>query len=269
MLNISIISSNPECINTASILSDKLGYPVYDGNLDDCNSPLGADSYVLLVDEYGVSLVQPGISTHGPIKVDFSSGRNNHRRKYGGGNGQMIAKAVGISGRFKPSIMDLTAGLGADGFIFASLGCNVKLIERNPLIASLLQDGILRANADSKDDSDLASIMEKLVLIESDSFYLMSDLTEDEKPDVIYLDPMFPHRKKTAKVKKEMQAFQAIVGDDNDSGLLLDKAIDTARYRVVIKRPNHAEYLHNMAPTYSLSGKSIRFDIFAKKKMLS
>ena len=76
---------------------------------------------------------------------------------------------------------------------------------------------------------------------------------------------MSPRRQKAAKVKKEMQAFQSIVGDDPDADVLLVKAINVARYRVVVKRPNHARFLGQLKPTYSLKGKSTRFDIYVNR----
>jgi hypothetical protein len=33
---------------------------------------------------------------------------------------------------------------------------------------------------------------------------------------VVYLDPMFPHKQKSALVKKEMRVFQSLVGPDLD-----------------------------------------------------
>ena len=80
---------------------------------------------------------------------------------------------------------------------------------------------------------------------------------------------MFPNRSKSAKVKKEMQAFQKIVGPDSDADVLVDKALQLARYRVVIKRPVVAGYLADRKPSYSLSGKNTRFDIFALQKLPS
>jgi 16S rRNA (guanine1516-N2)-methyltransferase len=196
-------------------------------------------------------------------------GSNNHRRRFGGGNGQAIAKAVGVSGRFMPRVLDLTAGLGGDGFVLASLGCRVSLVERHPLICSLLRDGINRAREEGESDPAIRDLMNRLDLIECDSLEILSDITIDQRPDVIYLDPMFPHRKKSAKVKKEMQAFQHIVGSDIDSDGLLEKALEIARYRVVIKRPSVAKFLGDKKPTYSLEGKSTRFDVFALSKIPS
>ena len=80
--------------------------------------------------------------------------------------------------------------------------------------------------------------------------------------DVVYLDPMFPHREKSALVKKEMQIFKEIVGADADSDDLFPIARSVAKKRVVVKRPSKAEFLANKKPTYSVTGRSSRFDIY-------
>ena len=268
MISIQVSSDSPHYLVQAKELSSVLGYPLVTdiGSPDDYqNDP----SYVLLVGEDGLSLFPSNRRLHGPIRVDFMLGSNNHRRRFGGGNGQAIAKAVGVSGRFLPRVLDLTAGLGGDGFVLASLGCRVSLVERHPLICSLLRDGINRAREEGESDPSIRDLMNRLDLIECDSLEILSDITIDQRPDVIYLDPMFPHRKKSAKVKKEMQAFQHIVGSDIDSDGLLERALEIARYRVVIKRPSVAKFLGDKKPTYSLEGKSTRFDVFALSKIPS
>jgi 16S rRNA (guanine1516-N2)-methyltransferase len=88
---------------------------------------------------------------------------------------------------------------------------------------------------------------------------------QDERPDVVYIDPMFPPSKKSALVKKEMRAFHQLVGADQDSGELLEAALEVAIHRVVVKRPLKSEYVTGKKPSYSLSGKAIRFDIYALK----
>ena len=64
----------------------------------------------------------------------------------------MIAKAVGIAQGVRPRVLDATAGLGKDAFVLASLGCEMSLIERQPLIGALLEDGLARG----ADDFDVA-----------------------------------------------------------------------------------------------------------------
>jgi 16S rRNA (guanine1516-N2)-methyltransferase len=100
-----------------------------------------------------------------------------------------------------------------------------------------------------------------------DSRTYLESLTAEEFPDVIYLDPMFPERQKTADVKKEMAAFHSIVGKDEDADALLPLALAHVNYRVVVKRPRKAPFLNSQVPSYQLEGKSSRFDIYTVKKL--
>ena len=89
----------------------------------------------------------------------------------------------------------------------------------------------------------------------------------DEPPQVIYLDPMFPHRDKTALVKKEMRLFRPLVGADQDAPALLAAALALASHRVVVKRPRKAPCIEGPKPSYALEGKSSRYDIYPKKAL--
>ena len=99
-------------------------------------------------DSAAVALQQLGAQAPGPVRVDFVEGQAAHRRLFGGGSGQMIAKAVGVAQGVRPQVLDATAGLGKDAFVLASLGCQMTLIERQPLVAALLADGLQRARDD-------------------------------------------------------------------------------------------------------------------------
>lgn len=151
--------------------------------------------FSLQVGEHGLQLQQLGPDAPGPVRVDFVEGGAAHRRLYGGGSGQMIAKAVGIAQGVRPRVLDATAGLGKDAFVLASLGCEMSLIERQPLIGALLEDGLARA----AEDFDVAPIVARMKLLKGNSIDVMLNW-QGEPPQVIYLDPMFPHREKTALV---------------------------------------------------------------------
>ena len=86
----------------------------------------------------------------GPVFIDFVSGKNQHRRQFGGGRGQPLAKAVGLKNGANPIIIDATAGFGRDAFVFASLGCQVTMLEQQPLVAALLSDAMQRAETDAE-----------------------------------------------------------------------------------------------------------------------
>ncbi len=137
----------------------------------------------------------------GAIFVDLVSGAVAHRRKFGGGKGQSIAKAVGLNKGATPVVLDGTAGLGRDAFVLASLGCKVQMVERHPVVAALLDDGLARA----KQDLEIGGwVSERMSLLHASSHDALAQLMAQddfEQPDVVYLDPMYPHpenKKKSA-----------------------------------------------------------------------
>ncbi len=225
-------------------------------------------AFALVFDHLGVSLQQTGRKAPGPIRVDFVSGAASHRRRFGGGKGQMIAKAVGLKAGIYPRVLDLTAGLGQDAFVLASLRCRLTLVERSPLVQALLADGLARAEAYGRqEDAELLAIVERMTLHCADSIEYLDTLSDDSVAEVIYLDPMFPERSKAADVKKAMKAFHTLVGGDLDADQLLEKSLERARYRVVVKRPRKAPCLGGRTPSYQLPGKSSRFDIYTLRKL--
>ena len=203
----------------------------------------------------------------GAVYVDLAGGSVAHRRKFGGGRGQAIAKAVGLKGGVTPTVVDGTAGLGRDAFVLASLGCKVQMVERHPVVAALLDDGLARAKADSEIGS---WISERLTLLHASSHNALEQLAADPNfvaPDVVYLDPMYPHKKKSALVKKEMRVFQTLVGADLDADGLLAPALALATKRVVVKRPDYAEFLAGQKPAMAIETKKNRFDVYVKAAM--
>ncbi len=197
-----------------------------------------------------------------PVVVDFVGGKAGHRRRFGGGKGQDIAKAVGLNKGVKPSVLDATGGLGRDAFVLASLGCQLTVIERSPVIAALLEDGLQRAGL----NAEVADVIDRIRLVNANSAKAMVEISaSNQKVDVVYLDPMFPHREKSALVKKEMRLFQDLIGADLDADGLLEPALTLAEHRVVVKRPRKAPDLANKEPTYRLEGKACRYDIYALK----
>lgn len=241
----------PEFSDAARALADRLGLP------------LGGESeFALQLGVAGLQLQVLGADAAGPVRVDFVEGPLAHRRQQGGGSGQMIAKAVGIQPGIRPVILDVTAGLGRDAFVLAQLGCQVTLIERQPLVLALLADGLRRGLV----DQEVRPIIERMHLRPGNAIELMQTWTGDP-PQVIYLDPMFPHREKSSLVKKEMRVFRSLVGADDDAPELLRAALALASHRVVVKRPRKAPNVAGQAPGYTLEGKSSRFDIYPKKAL--
>ena len=214
--------------------------------------------FILQVNEQVLELIKCDEPKLAGICVDFVSGAAEHRRKFGGGRGQDIAKAIGLKHGFTPHVLDATAGLGRDAFVLASLGCKVTMLERMPVVAALLTDGLARAEI----HTEVNDITSQMSLVHTSSIEAFS---EQGQPDVIYLDPMYPHKGKSALVKKEMRVFQSLVGEDLDADNLLAPALALAKYRVVVKRPNYAEPLAGKKPSTSIKMKKNRFDVYVNQ----
>lgn len=218
--------------------------------------------YCLVITDNTVELHAPEFGK--PISVDFVSGKNAHRRKFGGGRGQPFAKAIGLKGGQNPTVIDATAGYGRDAFVLANLGCKITLIERQTLLWALLHDAIETA----KQDPEISEIADRMSLIHGTSTDYLAQLPETEWPDVIYMDPMYPSREKSALVKKEMQLLHQLVGPDIDSEDLLAIAQKRAKKRVVVKRPNSAPFISEQKPSVSIEGKTTRYDIYLTQQNL-
>ncbi|MDR5900812.1 class I SAM-dependent methyltransferase [Halomonas icarae] len=200
-----------------------------------------------------------------PLAVDFTAGRAAHRRRFGGGRGQLIARACGLTQGVTPTVVDATAGLGRDAFVLASLGARVLMMERVTAIFALLEDGLARALA----DADTAEIAMRMQLVHGDAVRDLEARVAESgfSPQVIHLDPMFPHREKSALVKKEMRLFRTLAGDDADAPRLLEAALDVATHRVVVKRPRKAPAIEGPAPRHVIEGKTSRYDLYVHRSL--
>ncbi len=191
-----------------------------------------------------------------PVWIDFSDASLIFRKTQKQTN-ELLMRAIGATKKNVLSVVDATAGLGTDGFLMASFGCRVTLLERSPVLYELLRDAMRRYRQTTKVNRV------SLRLLHQDAIHYLSEIIEkDEKPDIVYLDPMFPHRTKSALVKKEMRFLREIVGEDLDADQLLLVALRAAKKRVVVKRPRLAPHLANRKPDFSQTGKSCRFDVY-------
>lgn len=226
-----------------------------------------------LARELGLALVQPTggsrfryLLVPSPQGLQLCDGRNPRVRPLSV-NASRLATQVGAISRRQPlaravgrrahNIVDVTAGFGDDALLLAAMGYRVTAIERCPIVGALLRDGIMRACADNK----LAGLLDqRLTLIIGEAREQLPGL--DPVPDTIYMDPMFPpKRKRSALARKSVRVLRELVGDDEDAPQLLQFCLRQAKQRVVVKRPHYAEPL--MAkPSLSYSGKLVRYDVY-------
>ncbi len=245
MLKIMVIAEKG-CEHKAKEVANNLSLPIADVT--------AAADYFLVVTTERLELCENSKQHTRPIYVDFLAGKLAYRRKYGGGKGQLLARAVGVQSGKALQVLDATAGFGQDSFVLATLGCEVLMLERSPIVAALLEDGLRRASL-SPDFAEL-----RLKLKRGNAITYMQECKV--RPDVVYLDPMFPERTKSALVKKEMRILRAVVGEDLDVEQLLQVALKCAFKRVVVKRPRLAPQISGPKPDLEFNGKSSRFDVY-------
>jgi 16S rRNA (guanine1516-N2)-methyltransferase len=247
-----VVPDSPEQVDAARQLARRLDLPLIDPASDQSAMELALTAQRL-------ELRYPNLGA--PLFVDFVKGRMGYRRRCEGRK-QPLARAIGLKGSIYPSVLDATAGLGRDGFILASLGCRMFLVEQSPIIGMLLEDGLERA----RQVPETAFIVARITLIQTNSIEWMAKLSAHNCPEVVYLDPMYPERSKSALVKKEMRLLRALIGKDENAPLLLKAALECARQRVVVKRPRLAPAIEGPKPNFTLESKNTRFDIYLVRK---
>lgn len=188
------------------------------------------------------------------------------RYRRNSGATELLGKAVGQRKKSRLVVLDATAGLGRDAFVLAHLDCDVVLCEREPAIAELLRSGLDLASHSG--DSGLAGIVQRMTLYSGDARHI--DAQRLAGIDVIYLDPMFPPRGKSAAVKKEMTLFHDLLQhacEPQDADALLMWALEQDVARVVVKRPARAPSLALRQPSHSISGKAVRYDVYVHRAL--
>ena len=242
----------------------------------------------LSVDATGLSLTDGDQAMRG----DFT--KLQKRLQYHNLTHELLVKATKVKGREKLRVIDATAGMGEDSLLLAASGCEVTLYEQDPVIAALLQDTMRRA----LEEAALHEIVMRMQLVEGDSIDHLRKLGEAatgsnvqcgmegedahhgssphetldatangsdialKRPDVIYLDPMFPERQKSGLVKKKFQLIHYLEAPAENEEALMQAAIAARPFKIVVKRPAKGPYLAGLKPSYSLDGKAIRYDCY-------
>ncbi|HLR17647.1 MAG TPA: class I SAM-dependent methyltransferase [Alcanivoracaceae bacterium] len=209
-------------------------------------------SLVLGYHEERLSLWAPG-GNETPLFVDFFAGPLGYRLAAGRAQHERLVRALG---KLPPHsrVVDATAGLGRDSAILAAAGLQVTMIEAQPVVQLLLADGLQRLQAATHEFA--------LTLLKGNAEEVLQTLTF--QPEVVYLDPMFPERRKSAAIKKDLAWLQhlAPIASAEEESALLAIARATASHKVIVKRPRKAPYLGGMAPSSQLNGKAVRFDVY-------
>jgi 16S rRNA (guanine1516-N2)-methyltransferase len=200
---------------------------------------------LILLDAAAIN--KPGLT----VEIDH---RQGEQRSWPMAKTGALAQALG---RKTQTIVDATAGWGQDALAMFRMGYQVQCIERSPIMSALLADGFRRLG---EQDWMQRLQVQPPGLLAGNAIELLPKLPQ--APDCIYLDPMFPpKRKKSALAKKSIVLLRGLVGDDLDKDALFSAALKAAGKRVVVKSPDYAEPLGDK-PAESFQGKLLRYDVY-------
>lgn len=173
----------------------------------------------------------------------------DYRRASPRGKSELLVRALG-GGRERTSVVDLSAGMGVDSVFLSQMGFQVTAVERHPVLGFLLQEARERT---SRED------VRNIEFVTDDALHF---LNERDDFDLIYFDPMYPMKKKSALPRQEMVLFRTLVGDDVDAAQVAARALEKAR-RLVIKRSLKAEPLLP-GPRPVFRGTTVRYDVYVR-----
>lgn len=253
---VTVLCIDGDSLDRAQGLSDRLEAP-----LAVCEPGCSEAAFIpepgllyLKVSRDGLSLMRDGME----LRPDFAE--MLPRIKQGALQREMLVRAARVKGVEAPRAVDATAGLGEDSLLLAAAGFTVTLCEADPVIAALLEDALARASAHEV----LGPIVERMHLVAGDSRIALerAGASTGAQPDVVYLDPMFPGRTKSAAVKKKFQLIHGLERPTEplDEESLLQAALAAHPRKVVIKRPVKGPYLAGVKPSHAIAGKAVRYD---------
>ena len=248
-VRVAILSGAGEFISHNLALAEELGLPMA-SKFDAMDRHF---DFYLHYDEKGLSLHSNLGQALGAVRVNFDNTALNRRSKDSLSN-QNLIKAVGL--KQKLSVLDAMTGLGSDAFLLACAGCRVTMLERNEIVFSLLRDGFLRG---SKGLPETRAAVAEMMLLKGDFLEQNDELGNF---DVLYIDPMFPIKRNTARSKKPMYLLQQLLGEAQEETDLLSLALSKARDRVVVKRAKRSPNYNNRKPDINFKGTSSRYDVY-------
>ncbi|MEF2912931.1 MAG: class I SAM-dependent methyltransferase [Succinivibrio sp.] len=197
------------------------------------------------------------------FSIDILNDEILWRLRHSGRSSEPVCKAV-IGKLENPVVFDATAGLGRESLILQNSGAKVHMFERNPIIYLMLFASLHKSKS-----ADKLTLLKNSLPVLSPYGSVLEVKQNGELPcvpDVIYYDPMFPQRKKSALVKREMRIFHELVGFDEDTVETANELLKICKHHLVVKRPsNEAPLELNVKRSSFIDGKACRFDCYYVK----
>lgn len=180
------------------------------------------------------------------LTLDFRCGNYRHRNQNSGK--EPLLQAIKIKKKLPKTLIDTTPGVLKDSFMLAARDIHITAVERNPLLYIMVKQALRHVDVSIN--------------------YLFADAKQqlaNHPADIIYIDPMYPPKRKSAQVKKDMQILHQIIGADTDAHKLLTAAKQQQQNhnsRIVVKRPNYADPLGDEKPDFISKTGATRFDVY-------
>lgn len=247
---LAVIQSSEFAQVDAQALAEQLAVPLYDSV--DKHTP---EDYFLSWRDGCLKLLDKELLKKGGLSVDIEP-RHGEQRSWPASKEGALAQAIG---RKTKTVLDATTGWAQDSLHIFRMGYELRCIERSPIMLALLSDAFRRL--------EQADWMRRLSLsapelLAGNAIEVLAQL--ESAPECIYIDPMFPpKRKKSALPKKTMLILRDLLGDDLDREALFEAALAATAKKVVVKCPDHAEPLGGK-PAQSFGSKLLRYDVYLK-----
>eukprot|EP01132_Coremiostelium_polycephalum_P004600 gene4600-5745_t len=268
-----VVSSSEDCTNRGVEVAKELGVQYFSlGQMLTLPPALFSYQLVLYVTDAGITLYdlektpgakRPRKMTNG-VLLDYSSGSIDHSVNHGQLMKSPMIRAISSKKKLPNHVLDVTGGFGRDAWFIASMGSNVTIVERNPILIYLMNI----AHRVALNSPNTREVAKRVKIIHQDSVeYLMNIMKNPdtiEKPDVIYMDPMYPMRKNDGKSlsKKDIRAVRKLVGGDRDSSIVFALAKRCIKDKVVWKRPKEVPGFPGFNSYYSSS--DTRYYVYPK-----
>ncbi len=247
---LAVLCQEPAELETSSALAERLTVPLYQ-----IISPEMPETFYLIWRDGSLKLLDKELLKKGGLSVDIEP-RYGEQHSWPAPKKGALAQAIG---RKTKTIIDATTGWGQDSLHIFRMGYTLRCIERSPIMYELLQDGFKRL-------SKKQWVTQLAIEIPELHYGNAGDVlaTFNEPAECIYIDPMFPaKRKKSALAKKSMTILRDLLGNDEDKEQLFDIAFSSATKKVVVKCPDYAEPLVSK-PNESFKSKLLRYDVYLK-----
>jgi 16S rRNA (guanine1516-N2)-methyltransferase len=183
------------------------------------------------------------------IEIDRELTRHEEYFKKSSLQKELLAKALGVKGPYRPKVLDLTAGMLGDSMLMLSFGCEVWATERHPVIRFLIESALQNAQHPK---------LKQFHFLSQDASTILNNCPAVE---TIYFDPMFEDVNEKTSPRKEMRIFRSLVGSDLDAEAVFIEALNKKPKRLVVKRPKQSMQLVQ-EPSVEYIGKSTRYDVY-------